>query len=172
MFHRVERMRIKAIGERIVQEPVGSAEDREIVRVFEPQALQRAEIVHIAQFVPQLVHDLPITRANTIAMRGSQPFPEVIPKSVVVEERIVDVEQKDGVSGCIHSVSPLANGPSRPVRSVPHRGRGPPGQVGALISGAPARSAEHGKRLHAIDPGDEARPEWSMLLNEDQSRER
>ena len=62
MVHRVERMRIEAIGERIVQDPVGGAEDREVVRVFNPQALERAEIVHIAQLVPQLVHDLPVAR--------------------------------------------------------------------------------------------------------------
>ena len=34
MAHRVERMRIEAIGERIVQEPIGGAEDRAIVRDF------------------------------------------------------------------------------------------------------------------------------------------
>ena len=73
-------------------------EDREIVRVFEPQALERAEIVHVAQFAPELVHDFPVTRASAIAVGGSQPFSKVLPKSVVVEERVVDVEQEDGVS--------------------------------------------------------------------------
>ena len=70
----------------------------EIVRVFEPQALQRAEIVHVSQHVPELVHDFPVTRAGAIAMGGLQPFPKVVPKSVVVEERVVDVEKEDNVS--------------------------------------------------------------------------
>ena len=123
-------MRIEAIGERIVQEPVGGAEDPEIVRVFKPQALKRAEIVHIAQFVPQLVHDFPITRAGAIAVGGLQPFSKVLPNSVVVEERIVDVEQKDGVDRCIHSDVPVGDDlVASPPSCLDNRARSGPGQA-------------------------------------------
>ena len=95
-LHRLERVRIEAIGERIVQEPIGGAEDRGIVRVFEPQALERAEIVHVAQCAHSSSNDLPVARAGAIAMRGSEPLSKVLPNPVVVEKRVVDVEQKDG----------------------------------------------------------------------------
>ena len=98
MFHNIEGLRIDAIGERIVHEPVGGAEDSRIVRLFEPQALERAEIVGVANRAPLLLEDLPVARARAIAMRGLQPFSKVVLNPVVVEERIVDVEQKDRVS--------------------------------------------------------------------------
>ena len=123
--------------------------------LFKPQALQRAEIVHIAQFAPQLVHDFPVTRAGSIAVSGLQPFSKVVPKPVVIEERIVDVEQEDGVSRCIHSDVPF--GERSGFASSPASTIGAPRPVGEPVHSS-GRPLNDGKRLHAIKPEREPDP--------------
>src|ERR1700761_1221838 len=117
MVHGVEGMRIEAIGERIIQEPVRGAKDLEVAWLFKPQALECAEIVHIAELSPKLIHDLPVTSAGLSSVSSLQPFSKVGANPVVIEKRIVNIEQENGIASRGHFPYPrwrtswLASGP-------------------------------------------------------------
>ena len=166
MLHRIKGPGVEAIRERIVHEPVGGDGKLPIVAIFESQARKSSEIVGIAHSAPLLLKYLPISRAGAVAMGGFKTFAEVRLDPVVVEQRIVDVEQKDGVdrmrsSRCL----PLANAswfaepPSRLEQSARARRVSRAGS----ISSEAARSAEQWEALHAIDPGGETRPDDIVL---------
>ena len=98
-------------------------------------------------------------------MGGLQPFSKVPLNPVVIEKRIVDVEQKDGVAAGFIPMS--------------HVGGRPGSRTAALTSNRGARCARvkperltpmrrpgalnDRKRLHAIDPGGETRPDDVVL---------
>jgi hypothetical protein len=81
VFDDVEGVRIKAIGERILNEPVGGLKERGIVPVLQSQALQRAEIIGVTKRAPQLLENLPVASACQIAVGELQPFSQIVLKS-------------------------------------------------------------------------------------------
>ena len=54
----VERFRIKAVREGVVHKKVGDGQKVWVVRIGDAVALQGAEVVGIAQFIPQLSEDV------------------------------------------------------------------------------------------------------------------
>ena len=52
VLHRVERVRKQEVGKGIVQQEVRHAQEVWITRVFAPIALERTEVVSIAEFSP------------------------------------------------------------------------------------------------------------------------
>ena len=86
---------------------------RGIVRVLQSAALQSAEIIDVAEHAAQLLENLPIARACPIAMGALQLSAQLVLKTIVVEQRIVDVEEKDDIGRGVHGdVTPLAIGPA------------------------------------------------------------
>ena len=58
-------------------------------------ALQRTEIIGVAKFVDQLLQDFPVSVARGGPVTLRQMFAEMGLNPIVVEQRVVDVEQKD-----------------------------------------------------------------------------
>src|SRR5208282_3726083 len=102
MLHRIKGPGVEAIRERVVHEPVRGDGKLPIVAIFESQAREGSEIVGIAHSAPLLLKYLPISHGGAVAMGSFKTFAEVRLDPVVVEQRIVDVEQKDGVDPSAH----------------------------------------------------------------------
>src|SRR5262245_8677606 len=66
-----------------------------ILRVLDPIALQRAEIITVAQFAKQLLEDGPIPLAASNSELTIEVAFDVVLNAVVVEQRIVHVDQKN-----------------------------------------------------------------------------
>src|SRR5215472_10547519 len=68
----------------------------DVPRVFDPVALQRAEIVAIAQFVEQLLEDCPISVAAGSPELALEVAPQIGLDVVVVDQCVVDVDEEYG----------------------------------------------------------------------------
>ena len=130
MFHRVERAGIKTLREGIVDQPIGHPEDSRIVQIVEPVTFERAEIVGIAEFRPQRLEDRPVAVAGVRAEGRCEMRAEVVLDPVIVQQRVVDVEQEDNV---VHRDQPGADGwgfrhgPSDPISASAPAGPQLPG---------------------------------------------
>ena len=93
----VECARVDAVGERVVEEIERDAEHTRLARMLDAIPLQRAEIVRVTELGPELLEDLPIALLTLDAERVDQMTAEILDHRVVVEQRVVDVEQKDGI---------------------------------------------------------------------------
>jgi hypothetical protein len=71
-----------------------------IVRVFDPIALKRAQIVGIPQFATEFLEQLPIPLLTLASQFLLQETLEVDQNPVRVEQGIVDIDQKDDVTVC------------------------------------------------------------------------
>ena len=83
-----------------VRKSVGSC------RSWSSQALERAEIIGVAQFAAQLFENLPVARAGALAVGALKLLSQVVLKPVVIEKRVVDVEQKDRLGRGAHGDVP------------------------------------------------------------------
>src|SRR5262245_3784183 len=94
MFHSVQSSGKKAIGERIIDQPVRHPQHIRPVHLFDSKALQCAEVIDIAQFAAQFFKDVPVpvTSGGSISVR--QVLLEMTLYRIVVEKSIVDVEQE------------------------------------------------------------------------------
>src|SRR5262245_44230106 len=55
VLHRVQSTGIKALGEWVIHQPVRHPQHLRTVQVLHPVALQRAEVIGISEFAPQLL---------------------------------------------------------------------------------------------------------------------
>src|SRR5579872_7071288 len=94
MFDSVDGAWIEEIRERIVQEPIGQAQDRRLVRILQSIALQGAEIVGIAELAAQGLEMGPVARFGALAIRRAQMRAEIALEAIIVEQRVIDVEKK------------------------------------------------------------------------------
>src|SRR5271168_2112592 len=109
MLHGIKGPGVEPVRERVVHEPVRGDGKLPIVAIFESQAREGSEIVGIAHSAPLLLKYLPISHGGAVAMGGFKTFAEVRLDPVVVEQRIVDVEQKDGVDRSAHGDVPVGD---------------------------------------------------------------
>src|SRR3954462_12508517 len=96
----VECARVDAFGERIVDEKRRHEEQARIVVQLEPVALQCPEVIDVPQLHAQRLEDLTVTVAARSAERLLQMILQVAEYPVVVEKRVVDVEEKGDVIRC------------------------------------------------------------------------
>jgi hypothetical protein len=89
---RVECARVDAVGERIVDEEARDLEQARLARVGEAEALERAEVVGVPELRAQLLEELPVALLALLAEGLGEMRAEVAGNSVVVEQRVVDVE--------------------------------------------------------------------------------
>ena len=103
------------------------------MHILHPVALQRAEIVRVAEFAAQCLEDLPIAIACGNAVLDADMHIEIGLHAIVVEQRVVDVEQEHEV---VHHVafswagSGSRQGPSAPINAVVSSGPHVPGWYG------------------------------------------
>ncbi len=72
------------------------------MRVLGSQALQRAKVIGIAKRGAQFLEDRPIARARLFAAFAPQLATQVILKTIIVEQSVVDVKKKDNVGADGH----------------------------------------------------------------------
>src|SRR5271166_1068821 len=134
---RLQRAGIEPLGERIVDQPVRQPEQARFVRDLAAVALERAEIVGVAQGGEPLLEDRPIPVARRCAVSLGQMRLEVVLDAIVVDQRVVHVEQEDDV---VHDAphadgSGLRHGPYEPISSSAASGPQVPGSYSTTGGG-------------------------------------
>jgi hypothetical protein len=74
------------------------------VQVFDAIALQRAEIIGIAEFAAEILEQRPIAVMRIAAVLAPEIIGEIAGDAIVVDEGVVDVEQEGNVGGLGHGV--------------------------------------------------------------------
>ena len=93
----VECPRVEPVGERVVDEPRRDPQHARLVRVGDPEALQRAEVVGVAELLPQLFEQREILARLLWPDLAVEIVVEILRDAIVVEQRVVDVEQEHDV---------------------------------------------------------------------------
>src|SRR5215510_15819277 len=75
------------VGERIIHEEGGHGQQLYLARVFDPVALERSDIVAIAQLCEQILQDFPIALAGGEAKGALEMVLQVLLDPVIVEQR-------------------------------------------------------------------------------------
>ena len=66
-----------------------------VARALDAVALQRAEVVGVAELAAKLLEDLPVAAFALAAERVAQMTPQILGDLVVVQQRVVDVQEVD-----------------------------------------------------------------------------
>jgi len=91
----LQRAREETLRERIFDQERGQREKVRVARVFQPVALERSQVVGIAQLPAQRLEQRPVALLALGADLLVQELFQVLGDPVVVEERVVDVEEED-----------------------------------------------------------------------------
>jgi len=75
-----------------VDEEARDLEQARLARIGEAEALERAEVVGVPELRAQLLEELPVALLALLAEGLGEMRAEVAGNSVVVEQRVVDVE--------------------------------------------------------------------------------
>src|ERR1035438_1239271 len=96
VLNHVERVGEEAIGKRIVYEESRNGQQAQVMRVLASVTLQGAQIVGVTKRGSQALEDSPVTPRPLGADLALEVFGEISDDAVVVEQRVVHVEQKNG----------------------------------------------------------------------------
>src|SRR6202041_1172445 len=86
-----------------------------------------SDIVGIPEFTPQLLEMGPITVARRIAVGGAEVRAKFALKTIVVEQGVVDVEEKDDIIVHVETTNPDERRRLRPVLGSTYRRASPHG---------------------------------------------
>ena len=101
VLNHLKRAGKKTLGERIVDEKVRYRKQLRRARMFGPIPLQSSKVIRIAQFAPQLLENSPILPRPLGAELTDEVALQICRYSVVIQQRVVYVEQEDDASGRI-----------------------------------------------------------------------
>ena len=76
-------------------------EHAQVARAGVAIALQRAEVVGVAELVPELLEQLPVPAAAVLADLRIEMRAQIGGDAIVVEQRVVDVEEEDDVHAAL-----------------------------------------------------------------------
>src|SRR5262245_19001838 len=145
MPHGIQRTRIKAIGERVIDQPARHPQHLRTVQVLRPVALQRAEVIGISELAPQLFKNLPIPVAGGGPVCLLEVLAQMGLHAIVVDERVVDIEQEDNIGRFGHRIPACFAGlqlflllPSRSLTTSVTRSASNPYFRSSSLSGAEA----------------------------------
>src|SRR5881275_1365795 len=91
---RAQRARVEPVRKRVVHQEERHPQQLRIVEVLEAIALQRAQVVGVSELRAQLLENRPVAVAAGAAELALQMSAEIGLHGVVVEQRIVHVEQE------------------------------------------------------------------------------
>src|SRR5579863_8224194 len=94
-FQHVDGGRKEAIRKRIIDEVAGHGEQLDLARVLIPIPLQRAEVVAISELGEKVIEDLPVAFTSGAAIRMFEMIFQIPLDSVVIQQRVVDVDQEN-----------------------------------------------------------------------------
>src|SRR5664279_6111180 len=110
----VEHPEVHPVRERIVDQKRGHQEQPGVAHVFQPVTLQRAEVVGVSELAAQLFQDGPVPVAAGGPELTREVLAEVLFHAVVVEQRVIAVEEKDDVIWRRYGVSSSSMGLCQP----------------------------------------------------------
>src|SRR5689334_13232002 len=90
----IERGPIQPAGKRIVDEKRRHQQQPRVAHISEAVALQRAQVVRVAQLGAQLLEDRPVPVPAFDTELAREMIPEIVLHKVIVEQRIVAVEEE------------------------------------------------------------------------------
>ena len=154
MVENVERAREEPVRERIRDEEVRDVEDAQVARALDAVALQGAEVVGVAELGPQLLEDRPVVGAAVGADLGVEVPAQVLGDPIVVEQRVVDVEEEDDVHP-VRSRQAASTGGEQCERKLfrqPAARRVEPGELRDVV-GRPQVSADGPCRPEEVERG-------------------
>ncbi|MBN8904693.1 MAG: HAD-IC family P-type ATPase, partial [Rhodospirillales bacterium] len=93
--HRLDCAGEQAVGERVVHQPVGHAQHARVVHRLDAVAFQRAEIVGVAEFAAELLENGGVAVGRGLAEMVGEVGAQLALHAVVVDQRVVHVEQED-----------------------------------------------------------------------------
>src|SRR6266513_984875 len=94
----LDGVREKTLSKGIVDEKIRNAQQIWGARMFDPVRLQSAEVIRIAQFGPQLLENPPIFLRSLCADFAGEVALQIRCHSVVINQRVVYVEQEGDAS--------------------------------------------------------------------------
>ena len=94
VLEHVQRIWEKAAGKWISQEVRRDLHEVRVVRVLDPVALESAEVIGIAQLLPEVFEDRPVAFLPLFPERLREMVPQVSDNLIVVEQRVIDVKQE------------------------------------------------------------------------------
>jgi hypothetical protein len=107
VVHGVQGARIQAIGERVVDEPARHAQHHRVMHRLASIPLQGAQVVNVTEFASQLFENLKVPVAGRHAACAFQVLPGIGLNAIIVDERVVDIEQKDDIRPLDHRRGPM-----------------------------------------------------------------
>src|SRR5262245_10999366 len=102
VLHGVQGAREQAVRERIVHEKRRDRDEVGAMWILQTEALQRAQVVGVPELLPELLEQLPVPLVLRLTDRPLEVTTHVGNDVIVVDERVVDVEQGDDG----HAISP------------------------------------------------------------------
>jgi hypothetical protein len=96
MLDRVERAREQPVREGVVHEERRHGEQVGVAPVADAVALEGAQVVGVPELPPQLLEELEVLFGGAGAHLAVEIAPEIGDNAVVVEQRVVDVEEEHG----------------------------------------------------------------------------
>jgi hypothetical protein len=122
----MKRAGIKPVSKRIVDEPARHPQHPWIVHLFEPESLQCAEVVRIAELPPQLFENVPVKFTGIAPICFGQIGGQIGLDAIIIKKRVVDIEKKDEVVRRGHGANTfgfgLCHGPSGPISALAFSG--------------------------------------------------
>src|SRR5262245_29657366 len=98
MLNHLERIGEKTLDKGIVDQEIRHGHEMQSALVFVPIPLQSTEIVGVAQLGPQLLENLPIFLRSLQADLTCEMALQICCDSVVIQQRVVYVEQEHDAS--------------------------------------------------------------------------
>jgi Acetokinase family len=105
VLDRVQSAGIEPLDEWVVDQPARHAQHLRTMQVLRPVALQRAKVIGISELAPQLFKDFPVSVARHRAVGLLEVLAQMGLHAIVVDQRVVHVEQEDDVGRFAHFVS-------------------------------------------------------------------
>ena len=97
LLDHVERAGEQPVREMVVHQEVRHRDDSEVARMIDPVALQRAQIVRVAELGAQLLEIIPVALLLLVADVALEIALHVGNDVVVVDQRVIDVKQKNNM---------------------------------------------------------------------------
>src|SRR5579884_4152232 len=102
----LEGAREQPVGERIIDQERGHRQQLDLARMFDPVTLEGSDIVAIAQLREQILEDPPVALAGGAAKDALQMVLQILLYPIVVEQRIVHINEEDDRVRKRHAASP------------------------------------------------------------------
>ena len=102
MRESINRPRIQAILERVIEKERRQLKNSRVVEPLQTEALHRPQIICEAGLVAQLLKNCPESIASHLAVTAFQMLADVSFNAIVIEQRVVYIEEKDPRASTTH----------------------------------------------------------------------